>query len=320
LPSGPSARRRSPSSQPSPGISGSRLFTELLSLCEVVLFVSTVIALALTEAWKFARLRERGAAIVLLGLGAGLLGAKLIGGFFVSGLYPSAGGLFGSEFLVRDFSSPNDLIGQLQWNLASFGVLLILGPVGLLRVRHDRILLTLLAMFYLVTVNLLRYRYPSDILKFSVVSSVVLAIAGGVVLSDFRAWTHLLAGKLLYLVIIGALVSQGVRFPFIVLFAYNPEGRDSFSNQMIRPYFSDAYPVDGDDARAVSFLRTHMGLSGIVFRAEKRAEPYAVWAGLPTQASWHINAAETGENDVLRARRRKIRGEKGSGAGFGKLV
>jgi hypothetical protein len=63
---------------------------------------------------------------------------------------------------------------------------------------------------------------------------------------------------------------------------------------MIRPYFSRAYPVDDDDAKAVSFLRTHMDPSEIVYRAKEKSEPYAIWGGLPTQASVY---AEKGKDD-----------------------
>ena len=78
----------------------------LLSLSEAVLFVTTVVALGLTEAWRLARFRERSAAVVLLGIGVSLLGAKLIGGFFVAGPFPPAGGFFDTGFYVRDFAGP----------------------------------------------------------------------------------------------------------------------------------------------------------------------------------------------------------------------
>ena len=81
-----------------------------------------------------------------------------------------------------------------------------------------------------------------------------------------------------------------------VLFAYDPEHRLPFSDQMIRPYFSNAYPVSPDEARAVSFLRNHMGASEIVYRAEERSEPYAIWGGLPTQAS--VYPSEKGGEDM----------------------
>ena len=64
---------------------------------------------------------------------------------------------------------------------------------------------------------------------------------------------------------------------------------------MIRPYFSTAYPVNSDDARAVSFLRTHMGPSEILYVRSDMAEPYAAWGGLPTQVSAY--PAESGDDD-----------------------
>jgi hypothetical protein len=48
----------------------------LLSLCQAVLFVTTVVALGLTEAWSLVRSRDRHTAIVLLSLGASSLSAN----------------------------------------------------------------------------------------------------------------------------------------------------------------------------------------------------------------------------------------------------
>ena len=75
----------------------------LLSLCQAVLFVTTIVAMALAEVWSFVRYRNREAITVLVALGGSLLGAKLIGGFFVSGDFPPAGGLFDTGFHGRDF-------------------------------------------------------------------------------------------------------------------------------------------------------------------------------------------------------------------------
>jgi len=91
------------------------------------LFVASVVALALTEAWIFVRFRERASATVIAALGGSLIGAKVIGGFFVAASYPPAGGLFGTGFYLRDYFGSDALLGQIQWNLASFGVLLIPG-------------------------------------------------------------------------------------------------------------------------------------------------------------------------------------------------
>src|SRR5260370_3031498 len=104
------------------------------------------------------------------------------------------------------------------------------------------------------------------------------------------------------------MAGQGVLYPFILLFgSYNPEGRLAFSMQMISPYFSHSYPVNRDDAQAVSFLRSHMGPSEIVYRAEEKSEPYAIWGGVPTQASVY---AENGNDDVYGLGPEKFAGRK----------
>jgi hypothetical protein len=64
---------------------------------------------------------------------------------------------------------------------------------------------------------------------------------------------------------------------------------------MIRPYLSVLYPVDRDNAAAASFLRTHMEPTELAYRAPENAEPYAIWAGLPTQTS--VYPADNGDND-----------------------
>ena len=270
----------------------------LLSLSEAVLFVTTVVALGLTEAWRLARFRERSAAVVLLGIGVSLLGAKLIGGFFVAGPFPPAGGFFDTGFYVRDFAGPNAVLGQAQWNFASFGLLPVLGVVGLLRVKHEKVLLIILAGLTLFVVNSLRYKYTWDIVKFGTVSFIALAIGAGVALSGLANWADSRRRRLVLGLIVIALVGQGVAYPFVILGAYDPELRPRFSLQMIRPYFSLAYPVDRDDAQAVSFLRTHMGPSEIAYRAQEKSEPYAIWGGLPTQVSVYTDPAENRSNDA----------------------
>ena len=72
--------------------------------------------------------------------------------------------------------------------LGSFGALLILGGVGLFRVRSDKAFLTMLLALPLVVVNVLRYQYTWDIVKFGTVSFIALAIGAGVALSDLWDW------------------------------------------------------------------------------------------------------------------------------------
>jgi hypothetical protein len=290
LPGRAAARRPLPDREPNVGLGCPGLFA-IVAVARPLCFVCDV-----RRCWRLLRSRDRSAGAVLLSLGAALVCARLIGGFFVSGPFPPAGGIFETGFYLRDYASSDAVLGQLQWNLASFGTLLILGVVGLLRARRESFFLAILTALTLVIVNLLRYKFSWDIVKFATVGFIALAIGAGVALSDLAGWAHTLGRRLIYGVLIVTLAGQGLLYPFVLLVAsYNPDSRLAFSMQMIRPYFSHSYPVNRDDAQAVSFLRSHMGPAEIVYRTEEKSEPYAIWGGVPTQASVY---AENGNDDV----------------------
>ena len=277
----------------------------LLSLCQVVLFITTVAAMALTEVSSFARTRDPTAAVVLLSLGASLVIARLIGGFFSSGLFPAAGGLLGTGLVLREFSGTRVVLTQMQWDLASFGALLVLGGLGILRARRGRAFLFILAAVGLVTVNLLRYEYTWDIVKFAAVGFIVLAIGAGLSLASLTQWADTWSRRVVCGLIVVAVAGQGVLYSLFATLLYDPGGRTPLSIQMIRPYLSRAYPLDrDDDGRAVSFLRIHMRPSEIVYRAEAKSEPYAIWGGLPTQAS--VYPADSGDNDAYGLGKKKF--------------
>ena len=153
----------------------------------------------------------------------------------------------------------------------------------------------MLAAIALVIVNTLRYEYTWDIVKFGTVAFIALAIGAGMALSELAVWADNRSRKLVYALIVIALVGRGAAYPFVALSAYDPEVRQGLSIQMIRPYLSTAYPVDNDDAEAVSFLRAHMAPGELVYRTDAKSEPYAVWGGLPTQAS--RRPVDSGDND-----------------------
>ena len=278
----------------------------LLSLSEIVLFVSTLAALGVVEAWRLVRSGHRDAVSVLITLGASLLGAKLMGGFFISGNYPPAGGLFGMGFGVRDFPDLAAAIGQIQWNLASFGLLLVLGTIGLLRATNDKAFLIILAGLGLIISNSLIYEYSWDIVKFGTVSFVVLAIGAGIFLYDLARWANTFARRGILVALVVALAGEGVTYPIIMLATYDPAARTPFSAQMITPYLSRKYPVDPDDARAVSFLRRHMGPSEIAYRDAATFEPYAVWGGLATGQPWDMYASDRRDNDMYGLGKKKF--------------
>jgi hypothetical protein len=267
----------------------------LLALSEAVLFVATVAALGLTEVWYFMRCRDRSAGAVLLALATAVVSAKLIGGFFVSAPYPPAGGFFGTEFSWHDYSSLNAVLTQILLNVVLFGVLLAPGIIGLFHARHERVFLTILAIIGFIVYNFLSYLYTVDIYKFTAITFISLAVGGGIFVSDLANWANTGFRKLIRGALIGVLLLRGILFHFTALSPYDLKTRLPFSEQMIVPYFSVAYPVDRDDARAVSFLRSHMGPLEIAYRTEAKSEPYANWGGLPTQAS--VYPSDSGDND-----------------------
>ncbi len=117
-----------------------------------------------------------------------------------------------------------------------------------------------------------------------------------VLLSDVRQWAITPIRRLILGCLIIALLWKGIFFYLFTLLVYDSAPRSPFSVQMIKPYLSTAYPVAQDEARAISFLRTRLGPSDIVYRAKDKLEPYAIWAGLPTQAS--VYTADSGDDDA----------------------
>ena len=268
----------------------------LLSLAQAVLFVVTVIAFGFADFWKFVRSGSRTAVTVLFGLAAAVLGTKLMGGFFDSASYPSAGGVLGTGFYLREYPGNNAVLEQIEWNLLSFGLPLVLGVLGLCRAHRERVLLAALAGTSLIAVNGLRYGYSWDITKFAAVTSIALAIGTGIFLAGLLDWALTSVRRLIFGALAIAVAGLGVVYPFYFLLAISPKHRPAFSMQMIRPYISKQYPVDVDSARAVNFLRTHMQPAEVLYVGVKNSEPYAIWGGLPTQSS--VYPADTADDDV----------------------
>jgi len=267
----------------------------LLSLSEAALFVSTVAALALTEFSKFIQFRDRLSGTILLNLAPLIVATKLIGGFFVSASYPPAGGILGTGFGIRDLLQLDPDLALVSWNLEFFGIVLVLGAIGLFHSRHQRMYLSTTTVVGVVTCNVLQYNFTDDISKFATVSFIPLAIGVGILLSDLRQWANTNIRKAIHALLVLFLLFKGVVFHFYVLFLYDPTSRPPVSLGIIMPYFSAAYPLDLKEAQVISFLRNNMAPSEVVFRGGEKWVPYNMWGGLPTQAS--VFPAQTGDND-----------------------
>jgi hypothetical protein len=244
----------------------------LLSLAEVVLFITTVTAMGVVELWSLVKDRDARAASILSVLVASLPIAKVMGGFVAYGAYPSVGGLFGTGILPRELPPLTLVVKQLLANFESFGIQLLLGPFGLAFVKRKRLFLATLAGIGIAIMNLFRYKFTWDIVKFGTVSFFVLALASGVGLAEFRRRALTVPRKLGFIALLMALAGQGMAFPLVATLVLT---------RSIRPYFTLTFPIDPDEAAAVSYLRTHMGPSDIVFRNRPKHWPYAVLGGLP---------------------------------------
>ena len=123
--------------------------------------------------------------------------------------------LFAASFVVREYSGLWAVLMQAQWDLATFGALLILGTIGLLRAKRDRMFLVALAAFPFFILHVIQYRYTWDIVKFATVTAVSLAIGAGITLSQLWDWAQSRVRKSAFALVVMILAGQSVIYPIV---------------------------------------------------------------------------------------------------------
>jgi len=176
-----------------------------------------------------------------------------------------------------------------MWNISSFGVIPILGFLGFIHLSRERLFLGALTAIGLAVSNLLEYQFTWDIVKFATVASIALAMASGVALAQFWERARSPVQKLGFGIVVAAFALQGGAYPILAPVLY------SVHQQIITPYFSLSFPLAPDEARAIAYLRTHMGPFDMVYRNDSKFRPYAVFAGLPHPGNYF--PAQNGAND-----------------------
>lgn len=254
-----------------------------LSLAQTTLFVCIapcIVALGTLDgrrpsAGRFARYAAWAVAIVVA--------ARLLHGFLAPTPEPAEGKIafhpFWGETTPREF---------LLWHLESFGALLPLGVAGFFLLRQQRLLLGLLAAGGLLVRDLFKYWPGWNIVKFSVVSELALAILAAAVLTaaiSRRRWWPLGAA--------GIAACTFVSLAFSVSLTVDGPGRSCLAKV--------ASPADGD---AILFLRQRIAAGEGVFRSEN-ADAYAELGGLPQQ-SWDWGVKSFGFSEPLYARRQHL--------------
>jgi hypothetical protein len=249
------------------------LLCTALSLGHVVLFMTVLPSIVAAEVW-FAWTEERrplGAAGLVATAAASVTAAVVLGASVISfgGSGPAA--------LVFKLGVGNGLADTLRWHAQSYGVALPLALLGLPFVpRAGRVVTALLLGGSLLVVDTVRYVHSGDIIKFGVVASVAMALAGAAAVNrlilarrGLRLAPRALLGGLCAALL---LVSSWGGLAFALFF---------FSKTVDRYYAHALPPMAPDDQRAASFIRSRVKAGEMVFRREGPAAGYAQWAGLP---------------------------------------
>jgi hypothetical protein len=198
-----------------------------------------------------------------------LLAARLLHGFFAPVPEPPSDGI---EFhpIWRDGSFRE----AIRWNLDSMGLLLPLGLIGVAFFGREAPLLLLLAGGGLAVRNLTTYRhYAFDIVKFSMVSQVALALLTAAALTQaFSRPRWRIAG------VLGLLVSCAFGLAWPVQMSLRAKGYDG--DRLSSHCFRRHAPPPAPDLAAIAFLRTRIRAGEAVYRTEN-AESYSLFGGLP---------------------------------------
>jgi hypothetical protein len=261
----------------------------VLSFSQVVLFLCVVPALVATSALAPAQARTDRLRRFAFWVGWGaamVLAARTLHGFFARVPEPSEGRLelhpFWLDAPAREW---------LAWHLQGFGALLPLGIAGFVVLRGPpRVLLGILAAGSLLVRDLFRYVPGWNIVKFSVVTQIVLALSAAAALSWAFARPRLRVPAAAGLL---ACTFFGFAWPLALT-----------ANRPPRGCVPDV-PSAADQA-AIDFLRGRVAAGEGVFRSEG-ADAYAMRGGLP-QPSWDWGAEKFGFGQRLFDERRRLLG------------
>ncbi|MBI5533547.1 MAG: hypothetical protein HY898_12585 [Deltaproteobacteria bacterium] len=242
------------------------LLTAFLSLCQITLFCAVSGSLLVAEALPSGRFDRRRALRIALGLALSVAVATQLGGFFA----PKEAAGLGLEHHLWVASS---FTTTLKWLLASFGLLLPLGLAGLLFLHKERWFYTLMIVGSLGVLNLVRYKYSWDIVKFAAVTSVALSVPFAALLDRLlRARIAPVLGRIAGTGALMATFATSASFCLTLL----------FDLPGIPQMYKETPPtISIDDARAATWLRKRVGPKDIVYRRKHQTYyEYASWAGL----------------------------------------
>jgi hypothetical protein len=247
---------------------GRRAALGLLVLClanvQFVLFCALPPTLVAMEAFGGRPIAWRRAGHLALVLAVPMLLATQLGGFFAR--TPSPGGLT----LELHPGIVGSSFGIFEWHVATYGVLLPLGVIGIAMARRLRVPLACLTVGGLAIINLVRYSYSADIRKFGILVSFALAVAAAFPLAWLRARRGL-AARALFVALLVLGTAGG--FTFWGVLATRAPGIPTLT------FHERPFRLERADAECVAWLRSRVAADEIVYRNPDYTNAYAFWGG-----------------------------------------
>ena len=239
----------------------------MLSLSQVVLFLTLSGALFMREVFQGPRRLVIQRAFVM----ALLLGVTGVLAYRMGGFFTPLPGMKGFGIVFRPGIVPT-FVGNIQWIALTFGFLLPLGLAGFWFVRAERIFLGTLLTGSTVVILLFHYEKTWDILKFAVITALVLGILSSATIARIAAIRPRFLSVPLVVLLMGAATVAGIAHPLI--FGANVPGIPAH-------WYKDAPLLAHEDMDAVKWLRARIRVGEIVYRNESASAGYAIWGGIP---------------------------------------
>ncbi|MEZ4222037.1 MAG: hypothetical protein R3B13_13975 [Polyangiaceae bacterium] len=238
-----------------------------LGLSHIVVFATFGASVAAAELLVRGRGRARRIVGTLVAATAALAAAAMLGGFFVKS--PQQASSLSWHLGIAD-----TLTDTLLWHVASLGVLLPLGTVGLFFVQRGRLALALIIFGSLAVANAVRYEHSWDIVKFVTVATLASSISASALLVRLAKLKVLVSRRhamgLSCLIAVLLAGGTGAGGGFVVAYWANSKG-----THVVQPV-----QVESDDIAMMNYLRKTAGPRDLVYRAEPQSVGYNQWAGL----------------------------------------
>lgn len=237
----------------------------MLSFSQIALFAAMSATLVVSESLSRGLDLRRGCAMLGV-VAASLLITAQLGGFFAD----APADAMSLKFTLGIVSG---VIPSYAWNIATFGLLLPLGIIGIVRADKLRVMLACLALGGLLVINTISYTRSWDIAKFAAVAVLGLSVGASVLFRDLLYGQRQWMKRALTVAALAGIVGGGMSFATV--FLVNMEGipPDTFHK---RP---SAYTYA--EAQAMSWLRKQAKPAEIVFRNSGNVMSFSQYAGLP---------------------------------------